>query len=155
MKNKVYAFRRDKVAKMFQQALKSGRLALPAPIRPEQAGMIDDPNYCPFHRSVSHSIEDCFPFKNGLERAIKDGVFTLSPKALNNPEKKVMKEMLYTSLKGCHVPARHHLQILKVMSHILLQTSRVIRLNTVRPLQMMMKMQVDLPAGRWFHIKSQ
>lgn len=34
-KNKVYTFLRDKVAKLFQQALKSGRLTLPQPTRPE------------------------------------------------------------------------------------------------------------------------
>lgn len=77
-KNKVHTFRRDKSAKLFQQALMSVRLMLPAPTRPEQAMMIDDPNYCLYHWSISHSIDDYFPFKDRLQSATGDQVFTLS-----------------------------------------------------------------------------
>lgn len=70
--NMDYTFRQDKVAKLFQQALQSGRLTLPTPTKPEQASMIDSLNYCPYHQSNDHLIEDCFPFKDWLEKVIQD-----------------------------------------------------------------------------------
>lgn len=77
-KNKFYGFKRDKVAKLFQKALKSGRLTLPNPTRPKQVAMVNEPNYCSFHRNLNHTIEDCFPFKDWLEKVIKDGFFALT-----------------------------------------------------------------------------
>lgn len=59
--------------------------------------MTDDPNYCPYHQSVNHPIEDCFPFKDWLERAIKYRVFTLSPKAMDDDKKEV--HVIYLSLR--------------------------------------------------------
>lgn len=49
---------------------------------------VSNPNYCPFHRRVGYTIEECFAFKDHLEKDIKDGIYTLSPKAINNPEKR-------------------------------------------------------------------
>nr|CAD1844035.1 unnamed protein product [Ananas comosus var. bracteatus] len=62
--NKVYSFRREAVSKLFRQALKSQRLTLPNPARPEQVNKTDDPLYCPYHRFVGHTIEDCITFKD-------------------------------------------------------------------------------------------
>lgn len=59
--NKEYSFKRESVAKFFRQALKMG-LELPECKRPEESKHTGDPNYCPYHRVVSHPIEDCSIF---------------------------------------------------------------------------------------------
>ncbi|PKU62331.1 hypothetical protein MA16_Dca028551 [Dendrobium catenatum] len=65
--NKEYSFKRESVAKLFRQALKA-RLELPECKRPEESKHSGDPNYCPYHRVVSHPIEDCYVFKDWLEK---------------------------------------------------------------------------------------
>jgi hypothetical protein len=57
-----------KVAQIFRGALKNG-LALPASKRPEDADKSDEPNFCPYHRVLGHSIEDCWVFKDWIEKA--------------------------------------------------------------------------------------
>jgi hypothetical protein len=62
-KTKPYSFRRDKVAKIFRRAVKNG-LALLASKCPKDADKSDEPNFCPYHRVLGHSIEDCWVFKD-------------------------------------------------------------------------------------------
>ncbi len=40
---------------------------------------MNEPNYCPYHRHLGHTIEDGNPFKEWLEKAIQNKVFALSP----------------------------------------------------------------------------
>ncbi|KAL0921456.1 hypothetical protein M5K25_008530 [Dendrobium thyrsiflorum] len=84
--NKPYSFKKECTEKIFKQALKIG-LQLPECRRPEQASMTDDPNYCPYHRIVSHPIEDCFIFKDWVERNYQNGELTLSNSVLINPKR--------------------------------------------------------------------
>ena len=84
LKNKPYSFKRDKVKKLFKTALKEG-LQLPDSKRPTEANKTDDPNYCPYHRITGHVIEDCYVFKDWLERKIKAGEIELSENAVQNP----------------------------------------------------------------------
>lgn len=87
-RNKVYSFRRDKIMKIFNDAMKSD-LQLPEPKRPGEVGKIDDPNYCPYHRLVSHLIEDCYIFKDWIEKNTKketlDSLSSSSANKLNMP----------------------------------------------------------------------
>ena len=76
MKSKPYSFRKDKVRKLFKQALKDG-LQLPDSKRPAEANKTDDPNYCPYHRIMGHTIEECYVFKDWLERKVKAGEIKL------------------------------------------------------------------------------
>jgi hypothetical protein len=62
-KTNPYSFRRDKVNQIFRGALKNG-LALPASKRPKDTNKSDEPNFCPYHRVLGHTIEDCWVFKN-------------------------------------------------------------------------------------------
>ncbi|KAA0033277.1 ty3-gypsy retrotransposon protein [Cucumis melo var. makuwa] len=48
---------------MLKQLLENQPIQLPKCKRPEQAGKIDDPNYCKYHRVISHPIEKCFMLK--------------------------------------------------------------------------------------------
>jgi Reverse transcriptase (RNA-dependent DNA polymerase) len=75
-KAKPYSFRKDKFAQIFRGALKNG-LALPASKRPEDANKSDEPNFCPYHRILGHSIENCWVFKDWVEKAYKNGEITL------------------------------------------------------------------------------
>ncbi|KAL0924292.1 hypothetical protein M5K25_005106 [Dendrobium thyrsiflorum] len=88
--NREYSFKRESVAKLFKQALNAG-LELPECKRPEEADQNDNPSYCPYHRVISHPIEDCYVFKDWLEKKYRDGEFTLSNSVLVHPKKESVK----------------------------------------------------------------
>ncbi|KAA0026262.1 ty3-gypsy retrotransposon protein [Cucumis melo var. makuwa] len=43
-------------------------IQLPECKRPKQAGKVDDPNYCKYHRVISHPVEKCFVLKELILR---------------------------------------------------------------------------------------
>ena len=45
---------------MLEQLLEKQLIQLPECKRPEQAEKVDDPNYCKYHRVISHQVEKCF-----------------------------------------------------------------------------------------------
>jgi len=57
-KNKSYSFRNDKMLTIFKEALKNG-LELPMSKRLEDAEKSDNPNYCPYHKILGHTLKDC------------------------------------------------------------------------------------------------
>jgi hypothetical protein len=83
-KSKPYSFRKDKVAQIFRGALKNG-LVLPASKCPEDANKSDEPNFCLYHRILGYSIEDCWVFKDWVEKAYKNGEITLPQGFLQKP----------------------------------------------------------------------
>ncbi|KAL0916627.1 hypothetical protein M5K25_014154 [Dendrobium thyrsiflorum] len=95
--NKEYSFKRESVAKLFRQALKAG-MELPECKRPEESKHSSDPNYCPYHRVISHPIEDCYVFKDWLERKYKKGEFTLSDNVLIHPRKESTRVVTSSSV---------------------------------------------------------
>ncbi|KAL0906071.1 hypothetical protein M5K25_024533 [Dendrobium thyrsiflorum] len=95
--NKEYSFKRESVAKLFRQALKAG-LELPECKRPEESKHTGDPNYCPYHRVVSHPIEDCYIFKDWLERKYQKGELTLSDNVLSHPRKESTRVVTSSSV---------------------------------------------------------
>ncbi|KAL0923802.1 hypothetical protein M5K25_004577 [Dendrobium thyrsiflorum] len=95
--NKEYSFKRESVAKLFRQALKAG-LELPECKRPEESKYTGDPNYCPYHRVVSHPIEDCYIFKDWLERKYQKGELTLSDNVLSHPRKESTRVVTSSSV---------------------------------------------------------
>ncbi|PKU63303.1 hypothetical protein MA16_Dca026525 [Dendrobium catenatum] len=88
--NREYSFKRESVTKLLKQALKAG-LELPECKRPEDADKKDDPSYCPYHRVISHPIEDCYVFKDWLKRKYINGEFTLTNNILVHPKKESVK----------------------------------------------------------------
>ncbi|TYK27186.1 retrotransposon gag protein [Cucumis melo var. makuwa] len=58
---KVYPFPGSDVADMLNQLIEKQLIQLPECKQPEQAGKVDDPNYCKYHRS--HPVEKCFVLK--------------------------------------------------------------------------------------------
>jgi hypothetical protein len=64
-KNKPYSFQRDKVAKIFKEAIENG-LILPTSKRSAEMEKYSDSNYCHYHRVLGHPIEDCWVFKDWI-----------------------------------------------------------------------------------------
>ena len=60
---KQYIFKRELVKDMFEQLMEHKALNLPEPRRPDQVNMSNNALYCPYHRYIGHSIEDCIAFK--------------------------------------------------------------------------------------------
>lgn len=94
---KEYSLKRESVAKLFRQALKAG-LELPECKRPEESDQTSNPNYCPYHRVVSHPIEDCYVFKDWLEKKDRSGEFTLSDSVLIRPKRESTKMVTLSSV---------------------------------------------------------
>ncbi|NAV33006.1 hypothetical protein EE071_28375 [Klebsiella pneumoniae] len=80
--NKEYSFKREAVKKMFKNISKKSDFILPEAKYPEKPGDKENPNYCPYHRMISHTIEDCFSFKDWLERNYKKGLIVIPPEYL-------------------------------------------------------------------------
>ena len=74
-----YSFKEEKVATLFELLVKGNKLKLPDPVRPEDVGRTDDPNYCLYHRSVHHPTNKCFNLKAKIQALIDAGVLVLKP----------------------------------------------------------------------------
>ncbi|KAA0039557.1 uncharacterized protein E5676_scaffold775G00710 [Cucumis melo var. makuwa] len=57
---------------MLEQLLEKQLIQLPECKRPEQAGKVDDPNYCKYHRVISHQVEKCFVLKELILRLARE-----------------------------------------------------------------------------------
>ncbi|TYK04208.1 retrotransposon gag protein [Cucumis melo var. makuwa] len=57
---KVYPFPDSDVADMSEQLIEKQLIQLPECKRPEQAGKVDDPNYCKYHQVICHPVEKWF-----------------------------------------------------------------------------------------------
>ncbi|KAA0056498.1 retrotransposon gag protein [Cucumis melo var. makuwa] len=53
----------DMELNMLEQLLENQLIQQPECKRPEQAGKVDDPNYCKYNRVISHPVEKCFVLK--------------------------------------------------------------------------------------------
>ncbi|KAA0051503.1 retrotransposon gag protein [Cucumis melo var. makuwa] len=65
---KVYPFSDSDITDMLERPLEKQLIQLPECKRPEQAGQVDDPNYCKYHRVISHLVEKCFMLKELILR---------------------------------------------------------------------------------------
>jgi hypothetical protein len=61
------------VAKIFKEAIENG-LILPANKRPTEMEKYSDSNYCHYHRVLGHPIEDCWVFKDWIEKGYTEGI---------------------------------------------------------------------------------
>ncbi|KAK4566285.1 hypothetical protein RGQ29_002502 [Quercus rubra] len=69
---KVYPFLDADMPKMLEQLLKLQLIVLPECKRPEEMGKVDDPNYCKYHRIISHPIQKCFVLKELIMKLAKE-----------------------------------------------------------------------------------
>ncbi|KAH0636172.1 hypothetical protein KY289_036087 [Solanum tuberosum] len=64
MQEKEYPFLDSDVSEIFDELLELNFIELPEMKRPNEAEKADDPNYCKYHRLVSHPLEKYFVFKD-------------------------------------------------------------------------------------------
>ncbi|KAA0067522.1 ty3-gypsy retrotransposon protein [Cucumis melo var. makuwa] len=60
--------RKHDLAEVLQKEGKKQPIQLLECKRPEQAGKVDDPNYCKYHRVIGHQVEKCFVLKELILR---------------------------------------------------------------------------------------
>ena len=68
---KVYPFLDANMPEMLEQLLKLQLIVLPECKRPKEMGEVDDPNYCKYHRIISHPIQKCFVLKELIMKLAK------------------------------------------------------------------------------------
>ncbi|OMO67811.1 hypothetical protein COLO4_29986 [Corchorus olitorius] len=71
---KKYPFPDSDVASMLDELLKSKVIELPEMKRLEESGKVDDPNYCKYHRLVSHPVGKCFVLKDKIMELHSEGL---------------------------------------------------------------------------------
>ncbi|OMO94186.1 hypothetical protein CCACVL1_06118 [Corchorus capsularis] len=71
---KKYPFPNSDVASILDKLLKSKVIELLEMKRPEESDKVDDPNYCKYHRLVSHPIEKCFVLKDKIMELHREGL---------------------------------------------------------------------------------
>ncbi|KAL0926002.1 hypothetical protein M5K25_004382 [Dendrobium thyrsiflorum] len=86
--SKEYPFKRESVKKIFKFLIKKNILSFPTNNRAEEEGQTDHPLYCPFHRHIGHVIEDCYVFKDRVERLLASGQIHLQDSDLVQPKGK-------------------------------------------------------------------
>lgn len=64
MQEKEYPFLDFDIPEVFEELVELKLVELPEMKRLDEAGKTDDPNYCKYHRLVSHPLEKCFVFKD-------------------------------------------------------------------------------------------
>jgi hypothetical protein len=83
-KNKSYSFLKSKTTRIFEQAVKS-ELTLPTCKRPTDIDRANEGELCPYHRVLGHTIEECWVFKDFIERGCQDGTIQLPKSIQQNP----------------------------------------------------------------------
>ncbi|KAF9661842.1 hypothetical protein SADUNF_Sadunf19G0110800 [Salix dunnii] len=58
---------------MLDDLLEANIIELPEVKRPEEANQVDNPNYCKYHRLISHPVEKCFVLKDKIMRLHENG----------------------------------------------------------------------------------
>jgi hypothetical protein len=76
-RSRTYSFLKSKTARIFEQVLKSG-LTLPACKRPADIDKASEGKFCPYHHVLGHTIEECWVFKDLIEKWYKDRTIQLS-----------------------------------------------------------------------------
>ena len=74
-----YSFN-ENIEEIFKTLLEHGKLELPPSKRPSQECKIDNPNYCPYHRMISHPLKEYFILKEKIQDMLTKGVIQLDQK---------------------------------------------------------------------------
>ena len=65
---------------MFDELLEANLIELPEMKCPRKANKINDPNYCKYHRLISHPMEKCFVLKDKIMELKRKGEITFDEK---------------------------------------------------------------------------
>ena len=77
LEEKRYLFPNSDVPSMLEDLLQKKIIELPECKRPKEMGRVNDPNYCHYHRIVSHPVEKCFILKELIMKLAKQGIIHL------------------------------------------------------------------------------
>ena len=77
MQEKEYPFPDVEVPGMLEELLRLKLIELPEMKRPEEAEKFNDPNYCMYHRLVSHPTQRCFVLKDKIVALASQGTILL------------------------------------------------------------------------------
>ncbi|MQL90852.1 hypothetical protein Taro_023449 [Colocasia esculenta] len=102
--NTPYSFTREHTRELLDICLQENLMTLPEPKCPEGAAMVDKPNYCPYHRVLGHTLENCYLFKNQIEKLIQANIIDMA-EHLVNPPKSHQQPKLTFSANVIHVMA--------------------------------------------------
>ena len=58
---------------MLEDLLQKKVIELPKCKHPEEMSCVDDPNYCHYHRIISHPVEKCFILKELIMKLVRQG----------------------------------------------------------------------------------
>ena len=64
----MYPFPDSDISRMLDDLLKANIIELSEVKRPEEANQVDNPNYCKYHRLISHLVDKCFVLKDKIMR---------------------------------------------------------------------------------------
>ncbi|TYK05045.1 ty3-gypsy retrotransposon protein [Cucumis melo var. makuwa] len=98
---KFYPFFDSDIADVLEQLLKKKLIQLPKCKRPKQAGKVDDPNYCKYHRVINHPVEKCFVLKELILRLACEKKIELDLEELaqtNHAAVMIMLEALFANI---------------------------------------------------------
>jgi hypothetical protein len=70
---KVYPFPDSDISRMLDDLLEANIIELPEVKCPDEANQMDNPNYCKYHRLISHPVEKCFVLKDKIMRLHENG----------------------------------------------------------------------------------
>ena len=77
MQEKEYPFPDVEVPGMLEELLRLKLIELPEMKRPEEAEKVNDPNYCMYHRLISHPTQRCFVLKDKIVALASQGTILL------------------------------------------------------------------------------
>ncbi|KAK9755938.1 hypothetical protein RND81_01G060700 [Saponaria officinalis] len=113
LQEKKYPFPDSDLSGMLDDLLENNVIQLPESKRPEQANRTTDPNYCRYHRLVSHPIEKCITLKEKIMQLAKDEKIILdldetvttnqTTATLEQPDAEVTENGIYVKRDGWHI----------------------------------------------------
>ncbi|MQL72607.1 hypothetical protein Taro_004923 [Colocasia esculenta] len=81
-----YSFKKEHTKRLFDLCLDNQLISLPEPKKPADVSKINQPNYCPYHRMVGHPIENCYVFKNEVQKMIQEGLISMQTSLVDPPQ---------------------------------------------------------------------
>ena len=77
LQEKRYPFPDSDLSGMLDDLLKKGIIELPPSKCPEEAGNVNDPKYCQYHRVIIHPLEKCITLKERILQLAQDGMIII------------------------------------------------------------------------------
>ncbi|MQM05777.1 hypothetical protein Taro_038595 [Colocasia esculenta] len=78
-----YSFKKEHTKKLFNFCVKNKLITIPELRRPAEVDKVSEPNYCGYHRMLGHAIEDCYVFKNEVEKMIQKCLIDMHDSKVN------------------------------------------------------------------------